>query len=209
MSDDRLLHGIGVSSGVAVGQAVVVQFELPDVPLRVVPPAKVEREVTRLRESVGAVRKHLEHLRRRTEERVGKEEAKIFDAQLLMLEDREFLKAVEGLIRENQLSAERAYEFKALEVRAHGPGARAKPSVTAWPTCPASRSRCSETCSAFRSTSCSAVRRVMEAGHRVHRELTPGLTVQVEGEKVAGFVSEEGTRTSHAAILARSLGIRA
>jgi phosphotransferase system enzyme I (PtsI) len=39
------------------------------------------------------------------------------------------------------------------------------------------------------------------------RELTPGLTVQLEREQVAGFASVEGTRTAHAAILARSLGI--
>jgi phosphotransferase system enzyme I (PtsI) len=39
------------------------------------------------------------------------------------------------------------------------------------------------------------------------RELTPGLTVQFDREHIAGFASEEGTRTSHAAILAHSLGI--
>jgi phosphotransferase system enzyme I (PtsI) len=39
------------------------------------------------------------------------------------------------------------------------------------------------------------------------RELTPGLTVQFEKEHVAGFASEEGTRISHAAILARGMGI--
>ncbi|MES2123909.1 MAG: PEP-utilizing enzyme, partial [Gemmatimonadota bacterium] len=41
----------------------------------------------------------------------------------------------------------------------------------------------------------------------VVHELSPGLTVQLDREHVVGFVTEEGTRTSHAAILARSLGI--
>src|SRR5204862_4975414 len=57
-------------------------------------------------------------VKKRAEERVGPEEAMIFDAQILMLGDREFVNGAERLIRENQLSAERAFEFKALEVRA-------------------------------------------------------------------------------------------
>jgi phosphotransferase system enzyme I (PtsI) len=41
----------------------------------------------------------------------------------------------------------------------------------------------------------------------IAHELSPGLTVQLDREHVVGLVSEEGTRTSHAAILAHSLGI--
>jgi phosphotransferase system enzyme I (PtsI) len=43
----------------------------------------------------------------------------------------------------------------------------------------------------------------------VDRELSPGLTVQLDRDRVVGLISEEGTRTSHAAILAHSLGIPA
>jgi phosphotransferase system enzyme I (PtsI) len=43
----------------------------------------------------------------------------------------------------------------------------------------------------------------------VAREVSPGLTVQLDRDHVVGLVSEEGTRTSHAAILAHSLGIPA
>jgi phosphotransferase system enzyme I (PtsI) len=43
----------------------------------------------------------------------------------------------------------------------------------------------------------------------VAHELSPGLTVQLDREYVVGLVSEEGTRTAHAAILAHSLGIPA
>src|SRR5260370_14034447 len=43
----------------------------------------------------------------------------------------------------------------------------------------------------------------------VAKELSPGLTVQLDREHVVGLVSEEGTRTSHAAILAHSIGIPA
>ena len=50
-------------------------------------------------------------------QRAGPEESRIFDAQILMAQDQEFLASVETLIRKNQLSAETAYEFRALELR--------------------------------------------------------------------------------------------
>ena len=43
----------------------------------------------------------------------------------------------------------------------------------------------------------------------VAHDLTPGLTVQLDREHVVGLISEEGTRTSHVAILAHSLGLPA
>src|SRR5207248_8531164 len=60
---------------------------------------------------------YLLDLRAKAEDRAGVDEGGIFDAQLLMLEDKEFLSGVADLIRENHLTAEKAFEFKALEVR--------------------------------------------------------------------------------------------
>src|SRR5204862_3806182 len=59
----------------------------------------------------------LRDLGRRVLLRAGPEESRIFDAQILMAQDGDFLASVETLIRNNQLSAESAYEFKALELR--------------------------------------------------------------------------------------------
>lgn len=203
---DRVLTGIAVSPGVAIGPARVVQWTLPVVPHRVIPRGEVEREVARLGEAVAAVREHVEGLRERAEARAGPREAGIFEAQVLMLEDGEFLRAVEQLIRDNQLSAEGAFEFKGLELRA------------LWSRSPNARLR-------ERVVDLSAVQlRVLHhlLGQPIDetieavdgkpvilftRELTPGLTVQFDRQAIAGFASEEGTRTSHAAILAHSLGI--
>ncbi|MBI4421695.1 MAG: phosphoenolpyruvate--protein phosphotransferase [Gemmatimonadetes bacterium] len=206
MSESRLLTGIGVSPGVAVGPALVLQWDLPEVPHRDVPEDRVEKEVARLHEALAAVRGHLEALRRRAEERVGPEEARIFDAQVLMLEDAEFVAAVERLIRDHQLSAERAFEFKALELRA------------LWAQ--ATNERLRQRIADLSGIQVRVLRHLL--GQPVDpilaspdgrpvvvftRELTPGLTVQFDAEHVVGFASEEGTRTSHAAILAHSLGI--
>lgn len=59
----------------------------------------------------------LESLRERVLQRAGVEESRIFEAQILMVQDPDFLAGVEALIRKNLLSAETAYEFKALELR--------------------------------------------------------------------------------------------
>lgn len=201
---DRLLVGIGVSPGVVIGPAVVVQLALPEVPHRVVARKAVNREVARLRGAVKAVRSYLERMRERAARRAGAEEAKIFDAQILMLEDEEVLGAVERLIRENQLSAERAYEFKALELRA------------LWSSNTKLRDRVADLSGVhFR-----VLQQLLglpvdwipeglgsQPAIVFTPELTPGLTVQFDRPHVAGFVAEQGTRTSHAAILAHSLGI--
>src|SRR5207302_4838711 len=114
---ERLLKGIGVSAGIAVRPVGVVRWTLPEVPHRVVPRSQVEKEVRRLRAAVRDVKRYLQAMKVKTEDRAGVDEARIFDAQILMLEDKEFLSGVAHLIRENHLAAEKAYEFKALEVR--------------------------------------------------------------------------------------------
>jgi phosphotransferase system enzyme I (PtsI) len=204
---DRLLRGIGVSPGIAVGPAVVLQWALPEVPHATVPRAKVEKEIRRLRAAVRDVKRHIADIKARAESRAGVDAARIFDAQMLMLEDRTFIGAVEELIKENHLTAEKAFEYKALEVRDE------------WAAHPSPRLR--ERLPDLNNV----VLRVL--GHLLHqgveegldaiqrpsvvvaRELAPGLTVQIDRERVVGLVSEEGTRTSHAAILAHSMGIPA
>src|SRR2546422_5077308 len=114
---DRQLKGIGVSPGIGVGAAIVVRWTMPEVPHRVVPRSQVEKEVRRLRAAVRDVKRYLQAMKAKAEDRAGADEARIFDAQILMLEDKEFLSGVAHLIRENHLAAEKAYEFKALEVR--------------------------------------------------------------------------------------------
>ena len=207
MNPPREFRGIGVSPGVAWGPALIVRWDFPKVPDRTVRPDQVEDEVRRLHEAVEYVVSHLRDLGERVLQRAGPEESRIFDAQILMAEDGEFLRSVETLIRNNQLSAETAYEFKALELRALWSGA----------------ARLRERLADLHAIQMRMIQRLMGAGTDseiwsvpadeqviiVAHELSPGLTVQLDREHVVGLISEEGTRTSHAAILAHSLGIPA
>ena len=61
----RVVRGIGVSPGVAMGPALIVQWDFPDVPDRAVSPDEVETEVRRLREAVAEVVAHLRELGQR------------------------------------------------------------------------------------------------------------------------------------------------
>ncbi len=208
MTDHRLVRGVGVSPGMALGTAVIVRLDVPDVPNRTIRAAEVEAEVTRLHEAVADVAQDLEGIRDRVRERAGREESHIFDAQILMAQDTEFLLGVEQLIRKNQLSAETAYEFKALEVR----------NVWAGSGSALLRDRLADLVAIHNRM----LQRLLGGDHEhvwslpegdrviiVAHELAPGLTVQLDREHVVGLISEEGTRTSHSAILAHSLGIPA
>lgn len=207
MATVRELRGIGVSPGVGLARAVVVRLDLPNVPDRAVTKDEVPGEVARLSRAVAETVRALEGLRDKVHLRAGAEASGIFDAQIMLAQDTDFLGSVEQLIRANRLSAETAFEFKALEMR------------NLWANAQSARLR-------DRIADLSAVQvRILHSllGKKVEvawdgpadaehvvivtRELSPGLTVQLDRDQVAGVVSEEGTRTSHAAILAHSLGI--
>ncbi|HYL30858.1 MAG TPA: phosphoenolpyruvate--protein phosphotransferase [Gemmatimonadales bacterium] len=208
MAAPHMLRGVGVSPGVAFGPALVMRLDFPEVPDRAVPASQVESEVRRLREAVDRVVASLRELGQRVYERAGPEESRIFDAQIEMAKDEYFIQSVEQLIRNNAMSAETAYEFKALEVR------------NLWSNSPSARLR--ERLADLHAIQMRMLYRLLgrtvdevwsiapdEQVIVVAKELSPGLTVQLDREHVVGLVSEEGTRTSHAAILAHSLGIPA
>jgi phosphotransferase system enzyme I (PtsI) len=183
-----------------------MRWDFPEVKDRTIPPEDVEKEVRRLRDAVSAVVSHLQDLGERVLQRAGPEESRIFDAQILMAQDEDFLASVETLIRKSQLSAETAYEFRALELRALWSGA----------------ARLRERLADLHAIQMRMIHHLLgrteselwaipadEQVIVVTHELSPGLTVQLDREHVVGLVSEEGTRTAHAAILAHSLGIPA
>ena len=208
MSDERLIRGIGVSPGPGFGRAVIVRLDVPDVPNRFISDAEVEGEVARLHAAVQGVVQVLEALRDRVRERAGREESHIFDAQIMMAGDAEFLQSVEKLIRDSWMSAETAYEFKALEIRNIWGGSGSA----------LLRDRLADLSAIHNRTLHQLLGRTVDEFWStptddqvivVAKELSPGLTVQLDRDHVVGLVSEEGTRTSHAAILAHSLGIPA
>ena len=204
---DRALVGIPASPGIAVGPVHLLRWEVPEVRHRIVDDDQIDAELQRLRHAFERARERLRHVRDRAEQHAGPEEAAIFDVQLTILEDPELLAQVEALVRQN-LGAEKAFDFVMEEWQKH----------FARHTHALMRERVGDLVDVHI--------RVLTVllglpdhdpvdvpkgtnAILITHDLTPSLTVQLDREAIAAIATDEGTRTSHVAILARSLGIPA
>src|SRR5690606_9291318 len=147
----------------------------------------------------------IREIRVQTAERLGEVEAHIFDPQLLMLDDAELIDGTVAYIRENHLSAARAFELRMLELK----------SAMRRTGHPMVMDRLND----LLDVENRVVRRLLglEDPDRalsgvegrvilVARDLTPSITVQIDRSVVLGIATDAGTRTSHSAILARARG---
>ena len=103
------LQGRGVSTGVAVGHAVVVVREATQVRYRLAT-SGVERERQRLRMARDRTRRDLEEISERLARSLGPAQASIFAAQVLMLDDPLLLRRADELIRTDRINAEWAIQ---------------------------------------------------------------------------------------------------
>ena len=204
---DRHLIGIPASPGFVVGPVHVLIWEVPEVPPRVVGDDEVDGEIQRFHGALAKARGRLQSVRERAERHAGEEEAKIFDMQLLLLQDVELSSRVEALIRQN-LSAAMAFEITMLEWR----------HQFTRHTSPLMRERVGD----ITDLQIRVLSLLLELPDHdpldvpkganailVTHDLTPSLTVQIDREAIAAIATDAGTRVSHVAILARSLGIPA
>jgi phosphotransferase system enzyme I (PtsI) len=99
------LEGIGVSPGIAIGSALIVEREAVPVFRLLVPPEAVDCEIQRFTRAVEASRQQLKAIKERLRQEVGVH-AYIFDAHLLMLEDPLLLDRAVSIIRQELVNAE-------------------------------------------------------------------------------------------------------
>jgi phosphotransferase system enzyme I (PtsI) len=204
---DRRLTGISASPGIVAGPVYVLHWEVPEVPQRIVADDEIPAEIERFTATLGRARERLEYVRRRAANHAGEEEARIFDAQMYILQDTDMINRVDGLIRQN-LAAESAFEITMLDWRHH----------FARHSSPMMRERVGDLADVqIRVLSLLLglpdhdpvdVPKGANAILVTH-DLTPSLTVQLDREAIAAIATDAGTRVSHVAILARSLGLPA
>ncbi|MEX0843036.1 MAG: phosphoenolpyruvate--protein phosphotransferase [Gemmatimonadota bacterium] len=198
--------GIGVAEGISFGPIRVLNWGMPDVPHQTLDPSAAELEVTRFAEAREWARARLLDIQAGTEEILGPLESRIFEPQLLMLEDPEVVDGTVRYIRENHLTAARAFYWRMLELQAQWVRT-SNPMVL-------------DRLSDLEDLMVRVLHHLLdlreptdltgdEPSIVVARNLTPSLTVQMDPEQVLGIAADEGTRTSHWAILARSMGIPA
>ena len=105
-SDIRTYKGVGVSPGIAIGRAVIVEKRVAQVyriPIREV---DVEAEVRRFSESLHKTRDELLDLKQKVSRSMGEEYAQIFEAHAMIVSDASFADKVAQKIEEEQVNAE-------------------------------------------------------------------------------------------------------
>jgi len=100
------LRGIGVSPGIGMGEISLEERALFTSRKETLPRSRLEGELRRLKRAQARTRRELLDLQTEVRERMGEEHAFIFDAHLLILEDRSLFAAVEKGIREEKTRAE-------------------------------------------------------------------------------------------------------
>lgn len=203
----RKISGVSASPGVAIGPAHLLRWEVPEVASRIVDDDEIPAELARLASAIETAIARLRIVRERAEAKAGVEEAAIFDVQISILEDVDLRARMDELVRQN-IAAEKAADLVLLEWRQHF--ARHQHAML--------RERVGDLADVqIRLLSILLglgdydpvdVKKGSSAIVVTH-DLTPSLTVQLDRDAIAGIVTEEGTRTSHVAILARSLGLPA
>ncbi len=201
------IAGIPASPGIVDGPVHLLRWEVPDVRHRIIPDEAIPGEIKRFHAALDQAKERLHQVRARAEKHAGPEEAAIFDVQLSILEDGELIRQVEELIHQN-LAAEKGFDLVLFEWRQQF-ASHARSLV---------RERVGDlidvhirVLSILLGLPDHDPVDVPKGSNKilVTHDLTPSLTVQLDREAIIGIATDAGTRTSHVAILARSLGLPA
>ncbi|MGO4694177.1 phosphoenolpyruvate--protein phosphotransferase [Paenibacillus sp. 2TAB26] len=198
------LKGIAASPGIAIAPVFHLASE------RFIPTEQSvqdsAQEIETFRRAVASTREEVEAIRAKTEERLGADKAEIFEGHLMILEDPDFIEAIEQKIDEESIDAQFAlHEISKYFI-----------DLLQSMTDELLRGRAVDIedvsgriMSHLRGVPHTDLANLSEECIIVARDLTPSDTAQLNLNFVRGFVTEIGSRTSHSAIMARSLEIPA
>src|SRR5260221_1162614 len=201
------LKGTGVSPGIALGRALIVERDAAPVFRLVLAPEEAEREVVRLGAAVGAFRAQLLAIKERLSREVGMPHAYIFDAHLLMLEDPLLLDPARTVIRDDRVNAE--WALRTVSDQLHALFAQLTDAYL--------RERSTDLDDVLGriqlnlrgSAEAASLQRLPGSFVLVAEDLTPSEAAELDWERVLAVVTDVGSSTYHTAIIARSLGIPA
>ncbi len=203
------LSGIGVSRGIAIGKAYLLQRGLPEVTEYAVPKALIKDEVTRFMQAVDLARQQLKAIRQQIPADTSQDIASFIDTHLLMLKDSALSEVPINLIRSRKCNAEWALKLQR----------DALVNVFDQMEDPYLRTRKDDVDHVV-----NRIQRILlkQEGHSqdtddmplkgriiVADDLTPADAVLMQHQGIAGFVTEHGGPLSHTAIIARNLRIPA
>ena len=201
-----MLNGIPVSPGIVIGKVLLLDSRISAVPKYKINKDRIVKEIIRFTRALSKTKRELIEIQRRFVDKVGETHAAIFDAHLLMLEDSSLIEETIEQIRDKQFNVEFVFsqvlekiiqEFSIIDdeyikeraADINDVGRRVLKNLLARKHMDLSNLK----------------ERVVLVSH----DLSPSDTAQMNKNKVIGFATEIGGRTSHTAIMARTLEIPA
>ncbi len=201
-----MLNGIPVSPGIVIGKVLLLDSRMSAVPKYKIKKDRIVKEIIRFTKAIGKTKRELVEIQRKFVDKVGETHAAIFDAHLLMLEDSSLIEETIEQIRDKQFNVEFVF-FTVLEKAAKSFSAIEDEYM---------RERAADINDVGRRV----IKNLLAKKHinlsnlrekvvLVSHDLSPSETAQMDKNKVIGFATEMGGRTSHTAIMARTLEIPA
>lgn len=199
----KVVSGIAASSGIVIAKA----FVLKDTDLRIERKKTMDpdQDIQRLGKALNESQLELEDIKKRAASEVGQEQAEIFSAHLLVLQDPEYIGAVKEKIRTEQLNAEGAVDEVTqsfIDIFENMDNQYMKERA-------ADIRDVSKRIIGHLLNKITSLTEMNEEAIIVGSDLSPSDTAQLNREFVRGFTTDMGGRTSHSAIMARSMEIPA
>ena len=202
------LTGIGVSSGIATGPALVA-IQRTQVIRFPIAPERVARELAGLERARVRSHEQLLQIRTRIAELKGTDLAAIFDAQLLMLDDPMLLGRAATILRDERVNAEWAVQRALDEIAAVFDGVDDPYLHERKGDLHDVAGRLRMNLRDGKGTARDLLQDLDTPCVLIADELTPSVVAQLDWTRIRGFATDAGSRTYHTAILARSLGVPA
>ncbi|MDH9160965.1 phosphoenolpyruvate--protein phosphotransferase [Staphylococcus succinus] len=198
------INGIAASDGVAIAKAYLLVE--PDLSYNSEKISDVDAEIKKFRNAIETSKVELTKIRNNAEENLGADKAAIFDAHLLVLDDPELIQPIEDKITNEQVNAPTALSDVTGQF------------ITIFESM--DNEYMKERAADIRDVSKRVLAHILgvelpnpsmidESVVIIGNDLTPSDTAQLNKEFVQGFVTNIGGRTSHSAIMSRSLEIAA
>src|SRR5207249_4173203 len=203
---EKRFHGVGVSPGIARGTVFVHRPDDEEPPIRKISDDEIPQEIARFEAALIATRAQILEMQQRISEAIGTKDAGIFDAHLLVVEDRTLIDEVIRTLERDKCNVEHAF----LQV-----GNRYAKTLSEIDD-PYLRERALDIHDVTRRVihnllgkSTRMLSHIDVPHILVAHNLTPSDTAQLNRSLVLGFATDVGSKTSHTAIMARSLNIPA
>jgi phosphotransferase system enzyme I (PtsI) len=202
-----VLKGIGVSPGIATGRAYVLDDAIANVPYyQLRDEAQVWEEIARFEKALRVSRRQLAAIKKKISDREGVEPLFIIDVHIMMLRDKKLIYNTINNIKEKKINAESALNltmerYREIFEKIEDEYLKARFSDVEYVGQRILRNLIEK--DQIR------ISDVGEAAILISRDFSPADTVQMKMENILGFATDIGGKTSHTAIVARSIGIPA